>query len=515
MPCWIALAALVFSAINAHAQPPLPKDSTATLAIEPFAEHTGLNAMDLTHAGDGSGRVFVATQSGQVFAYARDGEALGTFLDLDGANAGFTFDPKPREPFKGLMYIAFHPDYAKSRSPGYGLIYTAHQVTDSPSPADFDDRAFGKRGEIKKYFVIAEWRVDPDNPDRIDPASHRRVMTLVFNTTQNNPHAIGQIKFNPYAQPGEADYGKLYIAVGDGDNGDYMKPQRLEHIQQPDNPFGKILRIDPLPSGDKPYTIPDDNPFDSEKEGQDKTEVYAVGLRDAQWFSFAKDLQGDTVLLSSDIGHLLVEEINVIRPGGNYGWPRYEGTLDFRTDLATLGKAHPPVVHYGHAIPARVGAKPEGGMTAIMGGIVVSDPDSPSFQGQILFGDLPRGTLMHANYHHALTVEQAGKQSAAYITNVKLGSKTGNFADILGTERGDARFGWDQDNAVYIVSKQTDTIYKTNLVYTGLPIESDPIVAKHASFAGTKGLLVTLGGTASLLFLILAAVYYGPKRYRV
>ncbi|MBX2852185.1 MAG: PQQ-dependent sugar dehydrogenase [Phycisphaeraceae bacterium] len=496
---------LAFS-VPSNAMPSQPKESSYTLELEPFAEHAGTNAMELTHANDGSGRIFVSTQSGQVYAYAEDGSERGVFIDLAQADPDFRFDADSRYPFRGLMYIAFHPDYARQGEAGFGRLYTGHQVELSDDAADFDSKEFGGLGDSDKRFALVEWRVDPSNPDRIDPASGRRVMLLNFHTYSNNPHALGEIAFNPYAQPGEADHGKLYIAVGDSHNGDYSKPHNLDRAQRPDNPFAKILRINPLPNGDKPYSIPEDNPFG--------TEVYATGLRDAQWFSFAKDLDGQTVLVACDIGALLVEEINIVRPGGNYGWARFEGALDFETERQLQGEARPPVVQYGHAIPARIGAKPKGGMTAIMGGLVVSDPDDPSFQGQILFGDLPRGTLMHANYHHALAVEQVGRQSSPYIMTVKLGDKTGNFADVLGTERGDARFGVDEAGHVYIISKQAGTIFKTGLIYTGLPVKADPVVSRRGSFGGTAGLVIAVGGIGAALTVMLAVVMWRQKPNR-
>lgn len=491
-----------------YAQPliPLPGTSDYVLELIPFAKHTGDNAMDLTHANDGSGRVFLSTQSGQIFAYKSDGTNLGVFLDLKEADPEFTYDPEPREPFKGLMYIAFHPDYAKPEAPGFGKLYTGHQVRDKGEPGDLNSHAVGGKGELRKPFVIAEWQVDPNNPNRINPNSYRRVMLLVVKTIGNSPHAIGQIKFNPYANHSDPDYGKLYIAVGDGDHGNYSQTEHLKSLQQLDNPFGKILRIDPLAKGDQPYTVPQDNPFEMDR-GADNTRgaAYAIGLRNPHWFSFGKDLEGQTVILTSDIGHLLVEEINLIRPGANYGWPRYEGALDFKTNQPLLGSARPPIVQYGHAIPARVDAKPEGGMTAITGGIVVSDPSNPSFQGQILFGDLPRGVLMHANYHHALTVEREGRQSLPYLMTVKLGDKTGSVADILGTERGDTRFGFDETGQVYIVSKQTDTIFKTPLIYTGLPVESTPAIEPGSQATDwTKRAIIVV--TISLFALLLVVL---------
>lgn len=506
----LTLALAIHASPQARATPGLPGESKYTLELTPFARHTGENAIDLTHPRDGTGRVFVSTQSGQVFGYSKDGKPLGVFLDLTKADVGFTYDSPLRVPFKGLMYIAFHPDYADPAAPGFGKFYTGHQVVVTDEAPDYNTKDFGGLGDSDVRFMLGEWQVDPENPDRIDPASYRRVMLLHFHSYGQMPHALGELAFNPFAQPGDADYGKLYAAVGDGHNGDYKQPHNLARSQQADNPFAKILRIDPLGNDEKPYTIPDDNPFIV--EGQ-PTEPYAIGLRDAQAFSFARDLEGQAVLVAFDIGALSVEEINIVRRGGNYGWDRYEGLEMFNIERLIVERPSPPAVHYGRVFSRRLGEEPKGGgMVAIIGGLVVSDPDDPSFQGQVLFGDLPNGTMMHANYHHMLAVEAEGKQSTPYIMNVKLGDKVGNFADVIGAGRGDSRFGVDESGAAYIVSKQTDTIFKTSLVFTGEPVERSPSVKK--TNAGNAWAIAVVATVIMFLVLQLGLVYRGAKKKR-
>lgn len=487
------------------ASPALPKDSRYTLELMPFAEHTGKDAIDLTHANDNSGRIFVSTMSGQVFAFDQGGNTLGVFLDIAKARPDFMLNPGGA--FRGLMYTAFHPDYADASRPGFGHFYTGHQVTMSDAQPAYDSKDHGALGDSDVRFVVAEWRVDKDNPNRIDPASYRQVLLLNFHTTASNPHAVGELAFNPYATTEDPDYGKLYIAVGDSNNRNEAGHTNLVYTQRVDNPFAKILRIDPLPDGDKPYRIPPDNPFGNE--------VYAIGMRNSQTFSFAKDLQGEPVIVAFDSGASAVEEVNIIRLGNNYGWDRYEGTQDYDKKRVLHSPPHPPAAQYGHSFQNRPGQDPVSGAASIIGGFVVSDPEDPAFQGQVVFADLPRGTLMHVNYHHALTMQAEGRQSLPYVMNVRLGDKVGSFADVIGAERGDSRFGVDQSGTLYVVSKQTSTIFKTRLVYTGQPIRAEPGISKQDGLGGLLGLIVVIGATGLGLLALLVIVVWWSKRQPV
>jgi glucose/arabinose dehydrogenase len=102
-------------------------------------------------------------------------------------------------------------------------------------------------------------------------------------------HNGGRIKFGPDE--------KLYITTGDA-----QEPNLSQDIN---SLAGKILRINPDGS------IPEDNPFED-------SPLFAYGLRNPQGMSW-HPVSG--ALFASDHGPYSQDEINLIQPGKNYGWP--------------------------------------------------------------------------------------------------------------------------------------------------------------------------------------------------
>src|SRR5262249_43077584 len=111
--------------------------------------------------------------------------------------------------------------------------------------------------------------------------------------------------------------GKLYLSIGDGGNRADIGKGHVPggNAQDPQVLLGKILRIDVdrVPPG-KPYGTPADNPF---ADGGGAPEVWALGLRNVYRFSFDRE-NGE--LYAGDVGQDLVEEVDIVERGGNYGW---------------------------------------------------------------------------------------------------------------------------------------------------------------------------------------------------
>jgi glucose/arabinose dehydrogenase len=229
---------------------------------------TGLNKpVAITHAGDGSNRLFITQQRGRIRIY-EGGQVLPTpFLDIR--------DRVSCCGERGLLSAAFHPNY-----PSNGFFYINYTNTEGNT-------------------VIARYTVSSD-PNVADPNS----ATLLLEIPQPFAnHNGGQLQFGPD--------GYLYIGMGDG--GSEGDPQN--NAQDLGTLLGKMLRIDV--EGGFPYAIPADNPFVGNPEA--RGEIWAWGLRNPWRFSF-DPLKGH--LFIADVGQGEREEIN-FQPAGSPGGENY------------------------------------------------------------------------------------------------------------------------------------------------------------------------------------------------
>jgi glucose/arabinose dehydrogenase len=286
--------------------------------------------VQITHAADGSGRLFVLERAG-VILILRNGIIEATpFLDISGL-------VKSSGSEQGLLGLAFPPDFSKRGH--FYLYYTDHAgVGDS---------------------VLARYRISAD-PDVADPASAETLFRLAQPFANHNG---GQLTFGPD--------GFLYFGLGDG--GSAGDP--LGNAQNPASRLGKLLRID-VEAGVAPYAIPAGNPFGNE--------IWATGLRNPWRFSFDR-VSGD--LYIGDVGQNAFEEVNfqpAASPGGqNYGWDRMEGMHCFAGMGCDQTGLTAPVAEYSHA----------DGNCSITGGYVYRGAQYPSQQGIYLYGDFCSGRL--------------------------------------------------------------------------------------------------------------------------
>lgn len=342
-----------------------------TITLEEVA--SGLSSpIMLTHAGDGSARLFIVDQIGHI-RIVKNGVLLPTpFLDL-------TAETVALNPFfdeRGLLGVAFHPDYKTN-----GRFFVRYSVPRQGDPAEPCEQPGFIVGCHKA--VLAEFSVSGD-PDVADAGSG--VILFEVDEPQFN-HNGGHLAFG--------HDGYLYFSLGDGGGAhDGLADVPISHGpggngQNTSTPLGAVLRIDV--DGSAPYAIPPDNPFVG-SPGLD--EIYAYGLRNPYRFSF--DRGGTHELILADVGQNLYEEINSIVNGGNYGWVIREGAHCFDP----LDPNNPPVSCPTTGLIDPFAEYDHNDGIAIIGGYVYRGGLYSDLSGMYIFGDFsidfgPTGRLFY------------------------------------------------------------------------------------------------------------------------
>lgn len=414
---------------------------------------------------DGSGRLYVPDLNGSLYLL-RDGKATKY---LDAAKQVGTDLWTSRGFGSGFGFVAFHPNFARN-----GVFYTVH--TEAGGALTAKKPNLGPSSAAVVHGVITEWIADDPRADAYS-GTRREVMRLAF---PSFIHGIQQIAFNPYAKKADADFGLLYIAVGDGGAvGIATEDRRTSKVPQDlGAPQGKILRIDPRANGGKPWTVPSGNPF-VESEGA-LGEIYALGLRDPYRFSWDVDPRfhagspdAQKMLLGS-MGENRAESIYEVRAGDNFGWPTIEGPfmahLLENCDVAKFpgGPADwpdftYPVAAYSHLPAAGSGPCDDTGH-AVIGGFVYRGK-LKALRGEYVFGDGVNGRMFHIDAArmsrgselapvHELTLREDGKQVSM--------REIASDPQVLtaGKPRVDLRLGIDRSGELYVLSKANGTVWR-------------------------------------------------------
>ena len=456
-----ALLAVLFTRSAVFAQYPsrsqISKDGTAVL-LEDYANlplssptHGGATPSTIDHKAQlgrvtslrsepanaplANSRFFVDDQSSTVYILDKATKKFTPYLNFAEIFPKFVSDIGNTA---GIVSFAFDPAYAKN-----GKFYTVH--TEKP---DMDGSASATNArlsalDLKGYSttpavnppagpahlesVLVEW-----TDTNIRNSTFEGTTREILRTGYDRNHPMADLVFNPTARPGDADYGNLYISIGDGAAGEtpgpsHTLPQRLDTL------VGKILRITPdinlrpqdMLSPNGRYRVPsagsDPNPFVS--VGGARGEIYAYGLRNPhrlQW-----DVESKT-LIADDIGVHYWEEVDIITKGGNYGYAEREGNEQFFVNDAgkTGSLINPPVPFpekdllkvdgindsVGPLYAVAVYSHREG--DSIGNGFVYRGKLMPQLRGKYIFNDMTTARIFYADFAEMLAAHGKRDQQA-------------------------------------------------------------------------------------------------------
>lgn len=359
--CYSTPGASNFHSLFANQDPVLPSTQIELVPVLANLDQP----LHVTSASDGSNRLFVVERPGRIKVLLPGAGSPVPFLDIT--------EMVSAEGERGLLGLAFHPNHKQNRR--FFICYS--RVPDGAT-------------------VIAEYLVSASNPNTVKMKEH----TVLVIPQPSEIHHGGMLQFGP------DDF--LYISTGDGA---WEDPDNS--AQDTENLRGKILRIDvDHADGEQAYSSPSSNPFFGDTPGRD--EIYALGFRNPWRFAFDR-LSGE--LYVGDVGHEQREEVDIVIPGGNYGWRVFEGTrcTEFEPSECNALKPLDPLIEYSHT----------DGRCSVTAGCVYRGDRSSLPSGSYVFGDFCTGEIFLLS--------------------------EGNQQLLLDTDLHIASFGEDESGEIYVV----------------------------------------------------------------
>ena len=305
---------------------------------------TAFRPIVLIHAGDDSGRLFLADEWGVIHVFTPGDGATQVFLDIRDR-----VSYKDNQNEEGLLGLAFHPNYAEN-----GQFFVYYTAKDKPNTS-----------------IVSRFHVSGDDANVASPESEEQILEVPQPFWNHNS---GNILFGPD--------GMLYVSLGDGGAGG----DPLKNGQNLGTLFATVLRIDVDREEDgRAYGIPSDNPF-VDREGA-RGEIWAYGFRNLWGLTFDRETG---LLWGADVGQDIWEEINLVEKGGNYGWSLRESMHPFGEEGAESSDGFvEPIFEYHHDVGK-----------SITGGFVYRGSKIPELQGCYVYADYVSKRVWALKYDH-------------------------------------------------------------------------------------------------------------------
>lgn len=394
---------------------PLPDIPQGEIIVE-IVEITDqlTHPIGLIDPNDGSGRKFIFQQTGEIKALDSGNNLLSTNV-IDISNDLVDLFPVIPYDERGLLGVILDPNFSTN-----GILYYFASVPTNSTP----DFSFSNNVNIDHHSVLVKLTFTDSNESEFfgdgDTFVTNEILRIEQPVAESFPiigsnHNSGSMSFDTN--------GYLMISIGDaGDANDTGNGHGLiGNGQDPSNIWGSIIRIDlnGNNSSNGKYGIPSDNPFVSDSEKLN--EIYAYGFRNPWAFSLDPS---NGIIYSADSGQDLVQEVNIVQKGKNYGWRAKEGSFLFDPQTGLIGSINnftninnyiDPLVEYDH----------DQGYANVIGGHVYRGQAIPELTGSYVCGDYGAifsnsGSLFYIDSTlNELKILQIGLDNRNLLTDVR------------------------------------------------------------------------------------------------
>jgi PQQ-dependent dehydrogenase (s-GDH family) len=280
--------------------------------LYPATGSTGMNTpWEVVYGPDDSLWV-TAAHDYKVWKIHPGNKGVRLLLDL---NSNKDFTNPTAWPQGGLMGLAIHPQFYSGK-PWVYIAYVYHLIGCGTASNGMSYCSYNTKISRYSYSFSSGTLIYIDD--------------VVTGLNGSSDHNSGRIRINPLPES-DGNY-HLYYTIGDQGAGNLGNIDHTNYAQDTTVLQGKVLRFNTEPDLSQPVAqqyIPGDNPFPSGAAASAKTAVYSFGHRNPQGLDFGSVNGGSSyILYSCEHGDKSDDEVNIILPHTNYGWPKVAGLCD-------------------------------------------------------------------------------------------------------------------------------------------------------------------------------------------
>ena len=331
-----------------------------SFTVEPVTE--GLTELIFSMAILPDRQFLVTERTGGLLLISADGQESKT---IQGTPKGYYNEANPRGGIGSLLDVMLHPEYADN-----GWIYM--HFSDRCEDCTAQSRQFNRPASMNKVVrgrIEGDQWVDEQTIIEFDKASYQ---------IGSDIGAGGRVAFG--------SEGHLFFSIG------ARSPNTMSGVQDLALPWGKIHRVN------LDGSIPEDNPYVGDDSALDS--IWSRGHRSPHGLE-VNPL--DDQLWSTEMGPRGGDELNIIEPGGNFGWPLHSLGINYSGSEVNYGRDELEFFRIEDIIMPLVDFTPS---PAVSSFIFYQGDAFPEWKNDILMGTLKAQQLFRISLDGNTVIEQ-------------------------------------------------------------------------------------------------------------